>query len=377
MISRPRAVALLLVLIAVVVSSTVAYSYLAAQGTSVGIARNISGTSQARFIAESGIELTMGYIRKNAGWRAAQSNGTWLSDQPLLNGRYTIRVEDGSDANGDGSISIPGEGDGDLKNDPTQTFTITSTGVYESPAGTVRGVAVRRAVVYCTINDMTAYWKFDDGTGTSALDFTGKGHTCTLMNLNTSTCWVTGKMIGGLRFSGGNNHAKTPQATDLNFATAGTVSAWIYTYAYTSFAGILHKGSATNFSDEEYSLQFWSGNKIYWGVTKTGGGTVSVTSPSAIPLNTWKHLCGTWDATAMKLYIDGTQVATRVGTTALKAAGALNIGAQLDVSPFYAFNGIIDDVRIYNRAISDAEVTALAAGAAPATGAKYVVDWRQ
>ena len=98
---RRRGVALLLALIAVAIAATLAYSFLAAQSTSIGIARNIEGHRKARYVAESGLELAIAYVRSNENWRTDQTNGAWVTDEPFAEGTFTIRGEDGVDTDGD------------------------------------------------------------------------------------------------------------------------------------------------------------------------------------------------------------------------------------------------------------------------------------
>ena len=124
---RCRGVALLLAMIAVLVAGVVGYSYLGSQGTSLGIARNISNRSAARYVAESGLELALAYVKGTSDWRTAKPAGVWVEDEPLLGGTCTIRCDDGLDFNGDGVIG-PGEGDGNLADDSTDPATLTVTG---------------------------------------------------------------------------------------------------------------------------------------------------------------------------------------------------------------------------------------------------------
>src|SRR5690606_35955714 len=105
----------------------IAYSYLGSQGTSLGIARNIKDHTAARYVAESGMDLALAYVKATSDWRTARSVGEWVSNAPLAGGFCTIRADDGEDLDGDGIIG-PGEGDGDLNNDPSDPLTLTVTG---------------------------------------------------------------------------------------------------------------------------------------------------------------------------------------------------------------------------------------------------------
>ncbi len=124
---RRRGVALLLVLLVVTLCSAVAYSFIASQGTSIAIARNVRDHAKARYVAETGFALTLEYVRDHSDWRTAKSEGTWVSDQAYGDGTFTVAVRDGEDTDGDGVISIPTEGDGDLGDDAGDAATITVT----------------------------------------------------------------------------------------------------------------------------------------------------------------------------------------------------------------------------------------------------------
>ncbi len=134
-----RGVALLLALIVVVAAATIASSWLAGQGTSVAIARNIRDHAAARYVAESGMELALRYVLTHGSWRTERSVGVWLSDQLFGAGSFTIRCDDGMDLNGDGVIG-PGEGDGDLANNAADPATLTVTGRVGASTHVVRVV---------------------------------------------------------------------------------------------------------------------------------------------------------------------------------------------------------------------------------------------
>ena len=134
--ARRRGIALLLVLITVAIAATLAYSFLAAQNTTIGIARNIQNHSTARYVAESGLELAIAYIRANDDWRTEQSHGTWVTDEALGDGTFTIVGEDGQDTDGDGTV----DGDGDLSDDSADLLTLTVTGEVNGATHMARAV---------------------------------------------------------------------------------------------------------------------------------------------------------------------------------------------------------------------------------------------
>ena len=114
----------MLVLIAVIVSATLASSYVSVQGTSIQIARNVQRHAKARYIAETGLELAIAYVQATSSWRDDQSHGTWVADEAFGGGTFTIVGEDGEDTDGDGDV----DGDGDLADDASDLLTLTVTG---------------------------------------------------------------------------------------------------------------------------------------------------------------------------------------------------------------------------------------------------------
>jgi Concanavalin A-like lectin/glucanases superfamily len=88
-----------------------------------------------------------------------------------------------------------------------------------------------------------------------------------------------------------------------------------------------------------------------------GGSESEVSGPAQLPLNAWSHVAVTYDSVALKLYVDGTAVATRALTAPIvTSTGALTIGGNT-VWPEW-FNGLIDEVRVYERALTAAEIQA-------------------
>jgi hypothetical protein len=92
----------------------------------------------------------------------------------------------------------------------------------------------------------------------------------------------------------------------------------------------------------------------------TAGGTFNgavdyFASPSALAVNAWSHVAVTWDGSIMRLYVNGVEVANHARTGTLQTTTTpLRIGGNSPYGEF--FLGRIDEVRIYNRALSAAEI---------------------
>jgi hypothetical protein len=90
----------------------------------------------------------------------------------------------------------------------------------------------------------------------------------------------------------------------------------------------------------------------------TLGGTFQwVSGPTASPVNAWTHVAVTYDGSILRLYVNGSQVATTAASGAIEStAGPLWIGGNSPYGEY--FQGIIDEARVYNRALSTTEIQA-------------------
>jgi hypothetical protein len=133
---RRRGAAMLLVMIAVGVATTLAVGFLGSHAMATRVSTNAQNLTRARWIAESGLELAGGYVRNNADWRTAKTHGVWINAQSHGGGTLTVSVFDGQDADSDGDI----DGDGSLSDDATDPATAVSTGTYNGATCTLRAL---------------------------------------------------------------------------------------------------------------------------------------------------------------------------------------------------------------------------------------------
>jgi type II secretory pathway pseudopilin PulG len=165
----------------------------------------------------------------------------------------------------------------------------------------------------------------------------------------------TGKFNNALQFNGTNGYISVPNSPTLNPTSAITVSAWVkWNITPTSgngWATIVNKNS-----DSQYRLQHNSNNtRFEFAIVTSGVGGVGryITSTTVPQIGRWYYLVGTYDGTTVRLYVNGVQEST-VGLT-----GTINTStAPLYISnhPGRFFNGLIDEVSIYNRALSASEI---------------------
>ncbi len=213
-------------------------------------------------------------------------------------------------------------------------------------------------------NGLITYLKFDENTGTTAADSSGNSRTATL----TGTAgWRVGKFGAGLDTIGSSNsHAYVADNSDYDNMTQVTWSTWAYIDASTGSTQYLLSRFGTSGSGENY-LILSSGLVPAFRIV-VGSTEHTATAVSAVTAAAWHHFSGTYDGETIRLYVDGALVATNEtpsGNVNMSTATCLGIGGRTSNSADCTIstnplNGAFDDVRIYNRALPEAEVRALA-----------------
>lgn len=206
---------------------------------------------------------------------------------------------------------------------------------------------------------LKGYWSFNgkDVSGTTAYDRSGAGNTGTLTLGPTVT---PGKLGQALNFDGSNDYVTVPSATSLNSTSQITVSAWIKRVGTGTRQFFVSKGSANTVATTQYWLELTSGNVLVFELA-SGSTEHKLTSGFTLTdTQNWHHVVGTYDGTTQKIFLDGVQDATT--STWSGALNALSDDVAIgNRSVFYdiPFNGSIDEVRIYNRALSAGEIQSL------------------
>lgn len=207
-----------------------------------------------------------------------------------------------------------------------------------------------------TTSGLVGYWKFDEKSGTTAVDSSATNANGSVIG----SVWTIGAFSNALSFDGANDYVKIPHKSVLNpKGNTWTVSAWIKTSA--SNGTVLHKGDS---DPDEYQLSIVNGTAQF--NINAGGTTVLATAKSTtlVTDGLWHHIVGVRTGNnSVSIYVDGIQEGTASYSgsgTSIDTSNALTIGAQNGGSD--AFAGIIDEVRIYNRSLSTAEIGELGSG---------------
>jgi chitodextrinase len=199
---------------------------------------------------------------------------------------------------------------------------------------------------------LAAAYAFSEGTGLQTADASGNGNSGTL----SGATWTgAGKYGSGLTFDGTNDWVTVPDAASLDLTSGLTVEAWVRPTTTTGWRTVLLKEHGSTLAYALYGNA--TGNRPL-GVVYTGGAEQKLSGPTALALNTWAHLALTYDGAQLRLYVNGTQRATKAVTGAVPSStGALRIGGN-NVWRTEWFKGDLDEVRVYSRALAAAEIQA-------------------
>ncbi|MGZ9108869.1 MAG: LamG-like jellyroll fold domain-containing protein [Micavibrio sp.] len=237
-----------------------------------------------------------------------------------------------------------------------------------------RWSAVGKAPTVIVSSGLVGYWKFDEISGTTAADSSGNGNTGTLTNMDGATDWVAGHVGNALDFDGTNDFVNAGSAAVLD--NLGPVSGCVWAYPRTtggSYPTLMDKSSTGYLTDGWGFITGHSGGSYDFGYYNIAGDGKDGGAAATIPMNTWSHLCFTWDGTAhsggnptagIKFYMNGVEVHAAVSAADYNpafsdAAHSLRIGSG--GANAYPFKGVIDEVRLYNRVLTLGEIQLLAA----------------
>ncbi len=215
----------------------------------------------------------------------------------------------------------------------------------------------------CPLNrGLGAWWLGLPGTtgGARLMDVMNlgpHGHHGTLTNMDPATDWKSSDRLGGfvaLDYDGTNDFVDVPDHPDLKPASALTIMAWIRIPGTTpSFSAIIEKARSAPSASEAngYVLTVNALNQLRLDLTGT-----AATGTTLLETDEWWHVAGWWDGADIKVFVNAVEEASIAKTSITYNTGNLNIGRDKFSPTGRVFNGLIDDVRIFNRALTVAEL---------------------
>lgn len=203
------------------------------------------------------------------------------------------------------------------------------------------------------------HWKFDESSGLLAADSAPAGpgdgnNEGTLNNFPTDDSqWVAGHADNALRFSSGND--RVVNADPGGFFDSFTVSLWVRTTDtnQAQFDSAFASSATGGGSTDTFQIDFDDSTPRNYRFVTTPADTALIFG--AVADDTWQHLAATVDGTDLTLYLDGNPVNS--GTMGVNEGGQFNdfvAGSNRNNNRF--FDGLIDDVQIYDTALSGAQI---------------------
>ena len=191
---------------------------------------------------------------------------------------------------------------------------------------------------------MVSYWKFDEGSGTIAYDSIGTNH-----GTIYGATWTTGQVDRALSFDGEDDYVDIPDNNLVRNRSALTISVWFkIAPSETKFKWLFEKTHASS----GFSLESPWRLSPNFDVDNTLAGSVAT-----LLTETWYHAALTLDGSTARTYLNGAEVDSRYFSTSVPDnSDPIIIGRRISGYEAAAFKGIIDEVAIYNRALSACEI---------------------
>ena len=222
--------------------------------------------------------------------------------------------------------------------------------------GPVSEIATVATLTTASVPGLVAAYAFDEGAGASVTDSSGGGNHGVITN---ATWTIAGRYGNALAFNGTNARVTINDSASLHLTTGMTLEAWVSPVALPakncstpscSWMDVIHKEPDSWYIEASSDLNqqpeaggiFVAGKHIVFG-------------PAPLPTNAWTHLALTYAAAMVRFHVNGVLVAAGQETSPLTTSTApLRIGGDSIFGQY--FKGTIDEVRIYNRALTGAEI---------------------
>ena len=193
---------------------------------------------------------------------------------------------------------------------------------------------------------LMGYWPLNEGTGTTALDQSGNGYNGT---------W-TGNLLNGSHYGGGKVGSSAGDFDgSTDYITTASSLPTLSTFTFTAWINLSSspgRGFIVWLLPADLEIQGG-----YLIVNKTGCGLVVETPSAVITTGAWYFVTDTWNGSAASVYVNGVLI-----TSGASCSGYTTVGGTAEMGAYGTsdyFPGLVNEVRIYNRALSPAEVMAL------------------
>ncbi|MBA0884957.1 LamG-like jellyroll fold domain-containing protein, partial [Flavobacterium undicola] len=209
-------------------------------------------------------------------------------------------------------------------------------------------------VIASPTSGRVSYLKFDEASGTRAIDNWGANHG----TLAATATRDTGKYSQSLKLDGTANAYATLPTGIVSTLNDFTISTWVRMDAKAAWMRVFDFGVSATSPVKYMFLTIQAGTNLMRYAIRNGGSEQQVTATYTLPLNTWTHFAITQSGSTCRMYINGTLVATNTGVTIKPSTIGSTNQNYLGKSQFNdnMYKGSIDDFKIYSKALSASEI---------------------
>jgi hypothetical protein len=223
--------------------------------------------------------------------------------------------------------------------------------------------------------NLVGWWKMDEGTGTTVVDWSGHGHHATFAS--PAPTWAKGRLGSALQFAGHGDSVVCASGSFVNGLEALTIAAWVKSNVTGTDKGFLtfEVPDGNDNVDIRYDADGFIGggrNLVKMGITVSENGVPAILqleSSSNVQTTDWQHVTMVWSSgQSPKLYLDGTldahtvPNAVRTLTGTLTGFGRMTIGKGGKDIVDSSWEGLIDDLRLYDKALTEEQIQAVMQG---------------
>jgi Tfp pilus assembly protein PilX len=250
------------------------------------------------------------------------------------------------------------------------TIKLTSKGTYNNLTKTVQVTVNYRSY-------LEMWLKFNEQYGAVALDSSGNGNYMTFgATGQTGPTWhASAKLSGGLYFNGSSGHLVFANSKYLTVPhNAVTLAAWFKSTNFSN-TGLITGDTAHGINNQgRWAFRAYTYVGYIVGKNVTGYQSVAITGNTVLTVNQWNHYALTLDTTnTPQMYANGTQQSGYSGVS----ISTYTYGSVYKIGAGYGntMSGTIDDVRVYSRALTSAEISAIYNGGSGTESSTVVTPW--